>query len=120
MQSQLGSTDLPRYWITLGKQIIWDYPAQFIHADGTLRDANNQIIYYPYQSEISDISNIIREYINTPKDSLLITNFKADIWGITDILKASDRRLRLQALSQLRLNAPGQLVLASRIWGNTK
>jgi hypothetical protein len=30
MQSQRGSANLPRYWITLGKKIIWDYPRQFV------------------------------------------------------------------------------------------
>jgi hypothetical protein len=30
MDSQRGSTDLPRYWFQLGKEIIWDYPKDFI------------------------------------------------------------------------------------------
>ena len=30
MKSNWGSTDLPRYWITLGKEIIFDYPQQFL------------------------------------------------------------------------------------------
>lgn len=34
MDSQSGSTDLPRYWITLGKETIWDYPGQFVGDDG--------------------------------------------------------------------------------------
>jgi len=29
MNSQYGSTDLPRYWITLDKEVIFDYPKQF-------------------------------------------------------------------------------------------
>lgn len=34
MRSQRGSTDLPRYWITLNKEIIFDYPKQFVDYDG--------------------------------------------------------------------------------------
>lgn len=30
MQSQYGGTDMPRYWITLGDEIIFDYPKQFV------------------------------------------------------------------------------------------
>ena len=30
MDSQYGSTNLPRYWITLGKETLWDYPKDFI------------------------------------------------------------------------------------------
>ena len=61
MQSELGSTNLPRYWISLKKEIIWDYPKDFInkpHPDRT--------DWYPYSTDISEISNLIREYIDTP------------------------------------------------------
>lgn len=30
MDSTQGSTDCPRYWITLNKEVIWDYPKDFI------------------------------------------------------------------------------------------
>ena len=30
MKTRWGSTDLPRYWLTLGKDIIFDYPKQFM------------------------------------------------------------------------------------------
>ncbi len=30
MHSERGPTGLPRYWITLDKNIIWDYPKQFV------------------------------------------------------------------------------------------
>ena len=48
---------------------------------------------YPYVTEISLISDIIREYIDTPLADLLSHDFEADDLGITDILKASDRRI---------------------------
>lgn len=33
MQSRYGSADLPRYWITLNGEIIFDYPKQFVASD---------------------------------------------------------------------------------------
>ncbi|MBE5731272.1 MAG: hypothetical protein E7350_04920 [Clostridiales bacterium] len=85
MNSQRGSIDLPRYWITIGKEIVFDYPKQFINAEG------NE--HYPYQNQISDISDCIREYIDCPVGLLPQKKFENDLWGITDILKAVDKRL---------------------------
>lgn len=74
MCSQWGSTDLPRYWITLDKETIFDYPKHFIHSEGP--DENSRIAYealsiYPYSSETSEISNMLREYIDTPLSELM-------------------------------------------------
>ena len=74
MGSQYGSTDLPRYWITLDKETIFDYPKHFIHSEGP--DENSRIAYealsiYPYSSETSEISNMLREYIDTPLSELM-------------------------------------------------
>lgn len=85
MNSQRGGTGMPRYWITLGKDIIFDYPKQFISSEGNKN--------YPYETEISDISDCIREYIDCPIDLLPEKKFDADLWGLTDILKAVDKRL---------------------------
>lgn len=60
MQSQRGSTNLPRYWITLNKEIIFDYSKQFT-------DTFN-LSTYPYKTEISEISDPIREYLYTPSN----------------------------------------------------
>ncbi len=46
MQSQRGSADLPRYWITLGKEIIWDAANQ--KANGN--DAANEQITAAYRA----------------------------------------------------------------------
>lgn len=58
MKSQRGTTDLPRYFITIGNEIIFDYPKQFVNSDRV----NN----YPYKTDITDISTCIREYIDCP------------------------------------------------------
>ena len=38
MQSKCGSTDLPRYWITLGGEIIFEYPKQFVNENGDIKN----------------------------------------------------------------------------------
>ena len=92
MSSQRGNTDLPRYWITVDKQIIFDYPKQF--------SDQAELKGYPYQTQIQDISNIIREYLDCPVSLLLQNEFKSDLWGITDIFKAVDKRLGKEKLKK--------------------
>lgn len=121
MCSQWGSTDLPRYWITLDKETIFDYPKQFIHSDGP--DENFRIAYealsiYPYSSETSEISNMLREYIDTPLSELMTKKFEGDHWGLTDILRAADRRIgqrRLAELAEIVSNPAAQKILKQRI-----
>ena len=55
MSSQYGSTDLPRYWITLDGEIIFDYPKQFVEKDKNgsfVKNLKGEKIYYPYQTDI--------------------------------------------------------------------
>jgi hypothetical protein len=99
------NTKLPRYWITLGKEIIWDYPKDFIKKyDNTKYLTNNfgEIFPLPYSNEVSAISQVIREYIDTPKIELFDKFFKNDKWGITEILKATDRRIGTRRLNDLK------------------
>ena len=46
MDSQMGSTNLPRYWITLDKETIFDYPKQFITEDGGMKNLSGFIRGY--------------------------------------------------------------------------
>ncbi len=89
MRSQYGSTDLGRYWITLGREIIWDYPKDFAGAKRK----------YPYTTDIAAISELVREYVDTPVEALLRKRFDQDMWGLTAILKAADRRLGRERLT---------------------
>jgi hypothetical protein len=89
MRSQYGSTDLGRYWITLGREIIWDYPKDFAGAKRK----------YPYTTDIAAISELVREYVDTPVEALLRKRFERDLWGLTVILKAADRRLGREKLA---------------------
>ena len=101
MDSQRGSTSIPRYWFTLGKEIIWDYPKDF---KATVTAG------YPYVSSISDISNMIRDYINTPTTDLMTVHFSEDQWSLIDLLRAADRRLGKRRLIQLRENTNSKAV----------
>src|SRR4051794_15929518 len=87
MAAQFGRTPLGRYWITLGDQTIWDYPKDFVDTFHPLR-ANLKL--YPYETDVSEISDLIREYIDTPTEEILTKQFASDLWGLVDILRAAD------------------------------
>ena len=109
MKSQRGNTDLPRYFITIDKEIIFDYPKQFFNRE--------EIKNYPYETEISDISMCIREYIDCPVALLPEKKFDCDLWGITNILKAADKRIgkeKLQVYFSSSDNPAVKKILAKR------
>lgn len=83
MENSISSSpQIPRYWVTLGKDIIFDFPK-----NGTLQEKHQMYIHIP------NISETIREYIDSPLDGLLQKEFTKDNFGISNILKAADRRL---------------------------
>ena len=60
MDSRWGGTDLPRYWITLGKEIIFDYPKDFLDKKLPERGliiscSHNETVeeLYPYVTAVS-------------------------------------------------------------------
>lgn len=124
MDSQYGSTDLPRYWITLNGKVLFDYPKQFLGTDSpsySVREGERKYLSlkeaYPYSNDIRTLSEVIREYIDTPKDALLQKEFEKDKWGLTDILKAADRRLGKKRLIEYYAdnnNLAVKEILASR------
>lgn len=121
MNSRYGSTDLPRYWITLNKEIIFDYPKQFVdnnNSGNTIRNLNGEIAYYPYQTDIPDISNLIREYIDTPQGEVFTKHFENDYWGLINILKSADKRIgrkRLELLKRRTKNKAAQKIIEQRL-----
>jgi hypothetical protein len=110
MKSERGSTDLPRYWITVGKDIIWDYPRQFVSLGP--HPSRQPVASYPYLSDISAISAVIREYIDTPLRQLLSKHFDADHWGLVNILRAADRRVGSRQWPAMRSRTKDEFVLA--------
>ncbi len=99
MDSQRGSSNCPRYWITIGKEIIWDYPKDFI--DKTHPNRTNPK-WYPYGTDIPDISNLIRDYIDTSKNEIMTKTFENDYWGLINILRAADKRIGTRRLPELK------------------
>jgi hypothetical protein len=81
-ESWSTTPQIPRFWITLGEDIIFDIP----------KNANYQQKHQMYD-HIPNISNLIREYIDSPVDGLATKVFAKDTFGVTDILKAADRRI---------------------------
>ena len=103
MDSSRGSTNLPRYWITLGKETIWAYPDQFSLPGGATKQADNHTLaYYPHTTDVPAISQLIREYVDTPVSQLLTKRFDSDHWGLINILRAADRRIGQRQLPLLR------------------
>ena len=112
--------DLPRYFITLAGEIIFDYPKDFVLKSGSVKSLAQGALtkIYPYGNDISDIGELIREYIDTPKEELFKKHFDADEWGLANILKAADKRIgkrRLQILAKNRKNQAMQKVIAARL-----
>ena len=85
---------LPRYWITIGKDIVFDYPKQF---DTTYKYGRNS---YPWDTDISNISDSIEEYLHTPRNELL-EQFSNDKCKVTDILRLCDRRIGKRQLLKM-------------------
>jgi hypothetical protein len=112
IKSQRGHTRLARHWITLGKDIIWDYPKDFINKPvEDIRDLfENGDLHgfllrdiYPHGWEGPTVSGVMRECIETPKEELFTKSFENDKWGLTDILRVADRRIGKRRLGELKL-----------------
>lgn len=106
---------LPRYFITVGKEIVFDYPRDF---DTTRKYGRNS---YPWDTEISDISNRIEAYSQRPEADLM-QPLEGDIWGLTALLRVCDRRIGKRRLRELRETVTDARLLAiidRRLQGGT-
>ena len=82
--------NFPRYWISLDNEIIWDFPKDYFNRKKEEENLQNDI---ELEYKISEIPNIIREYINTPIHELMNKNIENDKYGLTEILLVADRRI---------------------------
>jgi hypothetical protein len=55
-----------------------------------------------YYEDIPDITDMIQEYIETPTDRLIDHVLRKDYYGLSDILKAADRRIGVKRLMILK------------------
>ena len=83
------------FTVCLGKDVIWNFPRQFVNEETVYSDGGNQ-----YSFGVRDLNELLREYLDTPKDVLLKKEFARDFFGLTNILKAADRRLGLERLEK--------------------
>jgi hypothetical protein len=91
----LSFQSLGNFRVVLDKTELWSFPKDFVKANepGTWPDGR------PYSYTASDINCVIREYIDTPKSELLSKHFKDDLFGITKLFLAADRRISPEKLA---------------------
>jgi len=97
-----GRAYVPRFWITIDKNIVWDFPNMFLNSE-SLREkqsVSNGFFaireVYGASDNYTWVSDVIRKYINTPKERLLAIEFENDKYGLANILKAVDRRIGME------------------------
>ena len=98
------SVPIGRYWATIGKEIVFDFPSQFMDIiDASWDEAKSKGNYddaiYPY-TEIEKLSGLIRDYIDCPLDQLLTHEFD-DRWGLVPLLRTCDRRIGKRRLAAM-------------------
>ena len=76
-----------------GEKCYLEFPRQFVNEETVYPDGGNQ-----YSFGVRDLNELLRDYLDTPKNALLKKEFSRDFFGLTNILKAADRRLGLERL----------------------
>jgi len=114
----------PQYKIVLNKEVIFDFINDFRGLRKPVEEGNywakegGEPIWY---EDVSLISALIREYIDTPADKLFDHVFENDYFGLTDILKAADRRIgkkRLLLLKDRTTSQAAEKIVAARLGKN--
>ncbi len=110
-----GHYNLPYYNVRLNREIIWEFPGQFI--DGTLKQ-NERLPAIQYWLDNQCFASFtLDDYVNRPQ-SELFEQLDNDKWELGDILRAADRRIgkaRLMEWSKTLDPAnPALKVLAAR------
>jgi len=99
---KIGRSSCPmvRYHLTLDSEVIWDFPKDFKE----IRDKGDYHCFSGYQR----ISELVKEYVNTPVSELLVREY-TDNWyvrakdkpihlGLVELFLACDRRLGKERL----------------------
>jgi len=117
---------VPRYYLVLGKEIIWDFPANFEIKE----------LHFGWWASFNNISALIREYIDTPIDELLTKEFENETlkidtnylppfnepiykinYHLTELFIAADRRIgkeKLKAFAASKNNPVVDKILNKR------
>lgn len=103
------------YWFDLDGKRIWELPGPW-----ATDDAKGYYYRSPYFCRWEDASiteRLIGTYLDTPRDELL-EPIEKDQWGLTDILRAADRRIGFLRLSFWAMSSldtrPARTVLGAR------
>lgn len=80
---------LSRFWVAIEKQIIWDFPKNFMDEED----------WYFYD-EAKNLSRLIREYVDCPIKELLTHKFN-DRFKLIPILRICDRRIGKRRLTKM-------------------
>jgi hypothetical protein len=91
----LSMLSLGNYKVNFNKVTIWNFPKDFKEPNWEQWPEGN-----PWKYSVSEINVLVREYIDTPKEELLNKIFKDDLFGLTEILLAADRRLSVKRLKE--------------------
>ena len=107
----------PRTWLQCDGKILFDFPGMFLFWKNP--EERGSIRYMTDRTP--DLGWLIDEYLMTPKAQLLDKEFTTDPWGLTHILKISDRRLGKEALKKkfgyYPLGHPAGALLNKRVTG---
>ena len=88
---EIGSfgNEIPRWWITINGEIIWDFPKHYSQEDW----------YY----EDLDISQRLDTYINSPSDDInMLIDLTEDQFDLIHLLLTCDKRIGKRRLSKMR------------------
>jgi hypothetical protein len=83
------------FTVSLGKDVIWSFPRQFVNEETVYSDGGDQ-----YSFGVHDLNELLRAYLDTPREVLLKKEFPRDYFGLTNILKAADRRVGVNRLQK--------------------
>ena len=83
---------IPHYWITVNGETVWDFPNNYIDNDSLVDGFTLKEVYF-YPDNYNWIADVLRNYINTPKEQLLTIKFDNDKFGLVDVLRKYDRRI---------------------------
>jgi hypothetical protein len=118
---------VPRFYLLLDKEVLWDFP----------RDFEIKELHFGWWADSNKITDLLREYIDTPIDQLLIKKFenerlvidtdylqlgkgkKYEInYHLTELLIAADRRIgkeKLLSFSARKANHNIDKILEKRL-----
>lgn len=105
------TTGFPRYWATIGKEIVYDWPKDY-----------NKVSRVWYDTDVESISCLIRAYIDCPVSELLTHAFN-DRFSLLPLLQVCDRRIgkrRLAAMLDEEVYAKYRFIIERRLCTNRR